>query len=464
MPRRGSSAQRASEWTGGGGDSSPIPLAEAVLVSPHNEYSARGGVSEKSEDMRNKKESSKKSGGAKGGTYSSGPPKLNREKSLSEKDPPNFPPQSRSSSLAWPKSLVREVVGTFERPVNAPNVKKFLGGYNWCKGMQSALITNCKKVPIRFFIIDDSGSMITNDGNKIIRTNTDDIDGEHGVSGKMKKHKAKMVQCTRWAELKDSMSFAAELSEAAMAPSEFRLLNGAEPVIVGLGDDNHEGLEFAKEVLDEDPAGQTPLCQHVNNVVGAIEAMAPELRRLNKKAAVIIATDGESTDGKVSKALEPLRKLPAFVVIRLCTDSPKIVDYWNNIDQELELEMDVIDDLVQDAEQVKVANPWLIYGEELHRLREFGACFKEMDLIDESLLGAEQMQKFLKVMFDRKELPHPQVEWGDFHEDIKRENDLHNLIFDPLSASFRHQVDLVHLRKIYGDGKASDSSAVCTIS
>lgn len=86
-----------------------------------------------------------------------------------------------------------------------------------------------------------------------------------------------------------------------------------------------------------------------------------------------------------------------------------------------------------------------------------------MDLIDESLLGAEQMQKFLRVIFDRRELPHPQVEWDHFHEDVKHENESHNLIFDPLSASFRNQVDMVHLRKVYGDGKGADSSAVCSI-
>jgi hypothetical protein len=32
-------------------------------------------------------------------------------------------------------------------------------------------------------------------------------------------------------------------------------------------------------------------------------------------------------------------------VVRLCTDNDKIVSYWNNIDSQLELEMDVLDDL-----------------------------------------------------------------------------------------------------------------------
>jgi len=42
--------------------------------------------------------------------------------------------------------------------------------------------------------------------------------------------------------------------------------------------------------------------------------------------------------------------------------------------------------------QVAAVNGWLNYGDEMHRLREFGASFKEMDLIDESALGSEQMK------------------------------------------------------------------------
>jgi hypothetical protein len=48
------------------------------------------------------------------------------------------------------------------------------------------------------------------------------------------------------------MLFLAELSEALRAPSEFRLLNGADPIIVGMGDDHGESLKFLKEVLPVD--------------------------------------------------------------------------------------------------------------------------------------------------------------------------------------------------------------------
>ena len=59
--------------------------------------------------------------------------------------------------------------------------------------------------------------------------------------------------------------------------------------------------------------------------------------------AQVIASDGEATDGDIAAALRPLRDLPAWVVVRLCTDDDRVVQYWNEIDEDLELDMDVLD-------------------------------------------------------------------------------------------------------------------------
>ncbi len=53
--------------------------------------------------------------------------------------------------------------------------------------------------------------------------------------------------------------------------------------------------------------------------------MEHELREYGQKATVVIATDGEATDGDVSDAMRPLQNLPVWVVIRLCTNEQAVV-------------------------------------------------------------------------------------------------------------------------------------------
>ena len=87
-----------------------------------------------------------------------------------------------------------------------------------------------------------------------------------------------------------------------------------------------------------------------------------------------------------------------LVILRLCTEEASVIDYWNNIDNQLELDIDVIDDQLGDAKQVDQFNGWLTYGEPVHRLREFGASMKEMDIIDESTMSADQMRMICAVL------------------------------------------------------------------
>ena len=347
------SGPSSSSSTAGGG-LEDIPFATAVTVDEYENSASFG---------RNAKMGGKGKGGS---SASSSAGTLATAPSATTDNSPLETPSGKQAK-DWPAGLIDAVVKTFNRPPDEVEGRRLLSSHGWPSGLQETFFRSCRKIPIRFFIVDDSGSMSTNDGRKIVRQGPG---------------KAKMVSCTRWSELTDALSFHIDLAEAVKAPTEFRLLNGADPVIVGMGDDNGEGLAFAKEVIAEGPAGQTPLCAHIHCVVKAITKMAPALRANGQKAAVIIATDGESTDGNVSEAMKPLQKLPVWVVIRLATDTPDVVRYWDQIDKELELEMDVLDDLVQDARQVDRVNPWLRYGDELHRMREFGASFKEMDLID----------------------------------------------------------------------------------
>lgn len=336
-------------------------------------------------------------------------------------------------------------VGGFD----ASACKSYLERCSWPRGLQEAMVKSCKKMPVRFFITDDSGSMLTNDGNRIVGTD---------------QRKKKLIKCTRWSELTQSLRFMAELSEVAHAPSEFRLLNNAEPVLVGKNDDNGSGLELINEILDDSPGGQTPICAQINEVVLKIQEMEDALRNNNQTAAVIICTDGVSTDGDVATAMKPLQDLPVWVVVRLCTDDEELIEYWNNIDGELELEMDVLDDIKGEALEVRAANDWLNYGEQLHRLREFGAAIKEMDLIDESALSSEQMAVVVSCLIHSgnvRDLPHPDEDWDSFLKEVKKNLPEDRWIYDPVKEKAQPWIDIKKLVQMY---QKKGGSAACTMS
>ncbi len=53
-------------------------------------------------------------------------------------------------------------------PPNVSNAKNYLTGNSWPDGLQELLLKSCLSYPLRFFIIDNSGSMMTSDGERSI--------------------------------------------------------------------------------------------------------------------------------------------------------------------------------------------------------------------------------------------------------------------------------------------------------
>lgn len=100
------------------------------------------------------------------------------------------------------------------------------------------------------------------------------------------------------------------------------------------------------------------------------------------------------------ETMAPLHDLPVFIVVRLCTDDPVVVNYWNAIDKEFEKQMDVLDDFLGEAQEVDRSNGWLTYGEPLHRLREFGVFTREFDMLDECELTLDDIHSVIQFMYD----------------------------------------------------------------
>jgi len=132
---------------------------------------------------------------------------------------------------------------------------------------------------------------------------------------------------------------------------------------------------------------------------------------------------------------------------------PQVVQYWNKVDEELELDLDVLDDLKGEAKEVCSFSPWLNYGMPLHRLREWGCMNKLFDLLDEKALSHSEMRELLVLLLGEEDLPHPQVDFPAFEEATALALRKLPLVYDPIRKVEKPWVDLARLRRRYGDAR-----------
>ena len=70
---------------------------------------------------------------------------------------------------SWPNALKNQIIKTFTRQLNETAASNYLAKHAWPAGLKKTLFKSCKKIVMRFFLVDDSGSMITNDGKRVIK-------------------------------------------------------------------------------------------------------------------------------------------------------------------------------------------------------------------------------------------------------------------------------------------------------
>ena len=186
--------------------------------------------------------------------------------------------------------------------------------HQWPMGFANVIVKSKDFVAMRFVIVDNSRSMLNEDGKKVIE---DEDEGDYRVR-----------DCSRWEEVTAAVKAIAAIADAAETPTEIRLLNKSQPITVGQRRDGGESLQKAMELLETQPSGQTPICKQVQGVIDTVQSMAVRLRSMNKVALLIIITDGESSDGNVVEMLKPYEDLPLKIIIRMCTNERDVSDYW----------------------------------------------------------------------------------------------------------------------------------------
>jgi len=313
--------------------------------------------------------------------------------------------------------------------------------------------------PIRFWLVDNSGSMLSPGGCEI-----------RGASGQ----EPYVAKCTRWAELKGTVAWHAGLAGVLESHTVFRLVNAPENVPNGQEfavADRASDMPSAESVKQANcimnsvtPRGFTPLTAHVKRVRESIQAIRKTLENRCQQAVVVIATDGLPTDddgepSDVAKdmfenALKSLQPLPVWLVVRLCTDDPDVMAYYNGLDRKLEWNIDVIDDYRHEAKQIFQTNPWLNYALPLHRCREMGLHLRVVDLLDERLLDKDELLQILKVMFGGSiwdNAPDIQTEWKKFVAFLQNVLESEELQYNPLTKRKASWIDIRQLNKCYGE-------------
>lgn len=370
----------------------------------------------------------------------------------------------RPSLLQSVRGSSRVLLSQSQNSVSDSVIASALTAQGYSRGLVQALQMNKQAFALAFWIIDNSGSMQTRDGHRI-------VEQSRGASTTAA---LKFADCTRWAEMQQMVDYHATLAALLQAPTVFRMLNdpgrlaGPQQFSIandGIGNIDHELAVATAVMQNSQPGGVTPLTMHIQEIRDNILQLEPQLRATGQKVAIVLATDGLPTDAQgysnstvkeqFAHALRALEGLPVWIVVRLCTDESSVVEYWNNLDAQLELSLEVLDDFVGEAQEVHECNKWLNYGLPLHRMREMGFHHTLFDLLDERSLTKDEVRDFCKILFGRglmDEAADPQADWKSFAKTVTRLLASEAKQWNPVTKRVEPWIDMKKLNAQYGSG------------
>lgn len=323
-------------------------------------------------------------------------------------------------------------------------------------GLLDLLTSHAKHFAARIWILDNSGSMAIGDGYRIVETADRRVEGQ---------------TVTRWEELKQMVVDQAEVAALLNIFTEFRFLNdpgeavGCRSFSVGTGTDIQQEIMNARTLmLKAKPTGASNIQAPLKTIVQRIQQLRNRLVLSHRRVSIVIATDGVPTDEDGSEnsqiaeddfisTLRSLEDLPVWVVVRLCTSQKRVVNYWNSLDAQVNLQLEVLDDHLSEAKEIARHNKWLNYALPLHRCREMGCQHRVLDLLDERKLTPLEVREFCVVVLGSKaeNLPDPTISWKAFSIELEKELKDYRYQWDPLKKKMKPWIDIRTLNHTYGN-------------
>jgi hypothetical protein len=259
-------------------------------------------------------------------------------------------------------------------------------------GIQTRMMASTNE--LRVWVIDNSGSMSNSDGNGI---NHDKTKVEAGWE--------------RYDELKQTIEFVAEFSNATKSRVKYFLLNDVgntsefETGVWTSDSEKEAEMKRVNDIMSSSPRLFTPLIARTTEAIGFIEREKENYEHIY----LMIASDGEPNDGDstdLERILRQVEPSKLHIVVRICTDDKGVNSFWKRFEQNRELRLDTVDDFKGESQEIYNLNDWLNYGLELHRFREWGTDEPLFDFIDEDKdrdgrpfkLSEHQILHFIQIL------------------------------------------------------------------
>jgi hypothetical protein len=377
--------------------------------------------------------------------------------------PQQQPPQNISSNFLSPHIPLEQV--SLQQQKHNLMVERLVAELDYPSALAKRLVTCIQTQFVKhYWLIDNSGSMLTTDCVRMVPKDIFDV-GASNVKNTKKLYDT--VKCSRWNELENAIISHIDLASILEVPTTFRLLQGTRGMQEFTINQVPDDVESAKSIVRQSkPDGVTLLSDHIHEICNHIEEDKHLLLERGQKAVVVIATDAIPSDqyGDTSEeakekffiALKKLQLLPVWIVIRLCTNDRKAMQYYRKLDKKLEIPIECVSDYITESKEVRRWNPWLNYSRQIHQCREMGFHHRVFDLLDERPLTKDDLLEFLTVLFGAEAFetnvaPNIHTHWNDFLQYLK--NQVLNLCekqYSPTSKKMEDIIDVKGLATAHG--------------
>ena len=205
--------------------------------------------------------------------------------------------------------------------------------------------------------------------------------------------------------------------------------------------------------------GGTPLCKNFKKITSI-------MNKDNDENILIIISDDESTDGDLGRMIKDyLTKFPNLrIIVRIIGPAGS---YWDNLDKQYKLDLDVIENYNGEAKSIKKKNSWLTYTNDFHNKRILGIYSKKYfqknlscntnlaDIIDERSLTFDEMKIFIFFYVKINLLKYDISKLSDMCRELERNKN--NSIIEDFRGKTLLKINPVKIYKYYYSLPCSDA-------